>query len=207
MARDERRRERQAPAGRPLGSWITFVSGLLLGLTVAVVVYFALIGRASQPQPATAAALASPNNAHEAAQQAAAEAVPAPVEPDAVTPPAAAPKPDFGFYKFLPGIEVKVPDSDLTNQNPPARPAEPNVTFLLQVGSYQKFEEADQAKAQLALQGVSAAIQRVVINGHDVWYRVHVGPLKTMPEVQTMRARLLESGARVVVLKLGGSEP
>jgi cell division protein FtsN len=202
MARDQRRREHHQPSGRPLGSWVTFVSGLLLGLTAAVIVYFAMTGRAKQPQPQATPEVASSNNAREAIQNADAEVLPAPVEPEAAPVQAVAPKPDFDFYQVLPGTEVKVPDSELASPTPPSRPAETNVTFLLQVGSYQKFEEADQAKAQLALQGISSTIQRVVINGHDIWYRVHVGPLKTMPEVQSMRARLLESGQRVVVLKV-----
>ena len=73
---------------------------------------------------------------------------------------------------------------------------------MLQVGSYQKYEEADQKKAQLALQGVTSRIERTVANGQEVWFRVHVGPLKTAQEAQAMKGRLQEGGSDVVVLKV-----
>ena len=76
---------------------------------------------------------------------------------------------------------------------------------MLQVASFQKFDDADQAKAQLALQGVQATIQRVVINGQDVWYRVHVGPFSKLADAQHKRTRLAQLGVNAIVLKLGGS--
>ena len=116
--------------------------------------------------------------------------------------------PKFDFYKILPEIEVKVPEAELTAPAPIASESGATTTnqataYILQVGSYQKFDEADQAKAQLALQGIQATIQRVLIKGSDVWFRVHVGPYKTLPEVQHTRARLAQLGVTAIVLKLG----
>jgi cell division protein FtsN len=117
--------------------------------------------------------------------------------------------PKFDFYKILPEIEIKVPEAELAAPVPsPASDAntEP-ATYILQVGSYQRFEEADQAKAQLALQGVQATIQRVVINGQEVWHRVHVGPYRTTADAQATRAKLSQLGMSAIVLKLGGGQP
>lgn len=185
MAREPRRDGEPPADSRPPGSFISFLTGLMVGLTVAAVVYFTM--SAQVPQQAANGKPRLPG--------------------DPAAPPAdaaATPKPTFDFYKILPESETKVPETELGSEaaKPPA-PAPAETAYLLQVGSYQKFEEADQAKAQLALQGITSTIQQVVNKGHEVWYRVHVGPIKTTEEVQTMRARLVEGGANVVVLKVG----
>jgi len=46
--------------------------------------------------------------------------------------------------------------------------------------SSQRYQDADRVNTRLALAGVSAGIQRVVINGSDVWYRVRVGPFNDL---------------------------
>jgi hypothetical protein len=51
----------------------------------------------------------------------------------------------------------------------------------------QRYQDADRVKARLALAGVSAGIQRVVINGSDVWYRVRVGPFNDLKSLQGAR--------------------
>ncbi len=204
MARDFKAKAKdKRTAG--FGSWLSFITGLLLGLTVAVVVYFT---RICAPQTADAPLATAPAPAREQA----------PPEPEvvlqkdhsALAPPSAGTTPDFDFYKILPGVEVKVPESELAAKPPPvpapppAAPPAAAAAYLLQVGSFQNFADADQAKAQLALQGITSRIQRVVVGGTDVWFRVQVGPYTTLQEVQDMRTRLTQAGANVVVLKIGG---
>ena len=41
-------------------------------------------------------------------------------------------------------------------------PAEKKGAYVLQAGSYKKFEDADRVKAQLALQGIESTVQRVL---------------------------------------------
>src|SRR5690606_38967342 len=135
--------------------------------------------------------------------------------PEPAAPSDALPAPKFDFYKILPEIEVTVPESETVAPPPAAEPGPPEAptadaapaappAYVLQVGSFQRFEDADQAKAELALQGVQATIQRVVINGEDVWHRVHVGPFSAVGEAQAMRARLLQIGMQPILLKIGG---
>jgi cell division protein FtsN len=210
MARDfkrtERRPDKRSNNARAPGSWTSFVTGLGIGLVIAVVVYFW-----SQ----------TPQRRHPAAPV---SGEPTPTEAPPSEPPVAASEPapttdsalpKFDFYKILPEIEIKVPEEELAAPTPaasapPASPATAPSTqgaaeaYMLQVGSYQRFEEADQAKAQLALQGIQATIQRVVINGQDVWYRVHVGPYRAVADAQRMRTRLVQLGVTAIVLKLGG---
>ncbi|MGH8611264.1 MAG: SPOR domain-containing protein, partial [Gammaproteobacteria bacterium] len=64
---------------------------------------------------------------------------------------------------------------------------------LIQVGSFQRFQEADKMKARLELIGISADIQRVTISGTDVWFRVRVGPFKDLKKLQSTRSRLAEN--------------
>lgn len=195
MARDVRRGNERSGVRSP-GSTISFITGVLVGLTAATL-YFKLNGAPLLPPSFGKAAPAEQASASNPSSKA--DASPSATEPEP-------PKPTFDFYKILPESEVKVPDNELTEAQPaPDSPPEP-ASYLLQVGAYQKFEEADQAKAQLALQGISSTIQKVVNKGHEVWYRVNVGPLTSLEEVQTMRARLVEGGAKVVVIKQGAGQ-
>lgn len=127
----------------------------------------------------------------------------APQQPGA-SAKSAAPEPRFDFYKILPEMEVEVPQWELD------RPKSDGVdkrlaegSYVLQVGSYQRYEDADRAKANLALQGIRARIQRVVINGQDVWYRVHVGPYTELAEINAMRTRLQHHDLDFILLRLG----
>jgi cell division protein FtsN len=178
---------------RPPGSWLSFLTGLAIGLAAAVGVY--LWSNPAQMRSAAPVGQESGTAAEPALDQADSEA---PMTPDVPTP-------KFDFYKILPEIEVKVPEEQVAEPTPPPATVEqaPNAAYMLQVASFQRFDEADQSKAQLALYGVRATIQRVVINGQDVWYRVHVGPYQSVQAAQEMRARLAQSGINAIMLKLG----
>ncbi|MCC7122021.1 MAG: SPOR domain-containing protein [Gammaproteobacteria bacterium] len=205
MARDFKAKNRDR-RGAGFGSSLSFITGLLIGLTVAAVVYFT---RLCAPPPATDAPLAT------APMPPAAETPPAPEvvlqeDHSALAPPSSGTAADFEFYKILPEIEVGVPASEpavpapAPDAVPPPAP-EAATAYLLQVGSFQNFADADQAKAQLALQGITSRIQRVVVGGSEVWFRVQVGPYTALQDVQNMRTRLMQAGANVVVLKIGGN--
>ena len=213
MARDRRddgARRRDAPRNGNGGGGrvLSFISGLLIGLTVAVLVYFSMLDKTRPAEEPAATRHGVPARQTPAAAKSVPEEEPAPVE-EADTPPTppAPPKPAFDFYKILPDSEVKVPDEELARPAAPATTTAPEkpVAYMLQVGSYQKFEEADQKKAQLALQGITSRIERSLTNGHEVWYRVQVGPLKTPQDAQAMKGRLVEGGSNVVVLKVDAS--
>ena len=69
------------------------------------------------------------------------------------------------------------------------------------------MEAADQVKAQLALIGVTADIQRVVINGQDTLYRVRVGPYSDQQKLNDARLRLQENKLEFMLLKLQADDP
>lgn len=175
---------------QPTGSWVSFVSGLGIGLVVAMGVFFwrgELPGAAEGRENAATTAddlAASGINFEEQMKR-------------------ALPKREFDFYKILPEIEIKVPEWEISSSGAGEDKDFEQGTYVLQVGSFKQHEDADRAKAQLALRGIQAKIHRVVINGQDVWHRVHIGPYSDLENIQTMRAKLIESGNDFILLKIG----
>ncbi len=191
MSRDYKHaanRKGRAGVGTP---WISFLYGLAVGVLGCLLLYLQFI-RPSPQIPVEAPPAPSRERATMAAPQ------PAPEQPD----PEAPARPRFDFYTILPEMEVKVPEWQLgQGTQGEAHALEPGV-YVLQVASFQRFEEADKTKANLALHGIVADIQRVVINGRDTWYRVRVGPLRDLDQVQAMRGRLQQVGMDFMLLKI-----
>ncbi|MCB1746219.1 MAG: SPOR domain-containing protein [Gammaproteobacteria bacterium] len=182
-------RDKRKPAAVH-GSWLSFLSGLGVGLLVAFGVYL-WSGQLHLPG-------GGPGNSP-------AEAYVEPARPS--EPAVELPRPKFDFYKILPEMEVPIPDWELSEREREDRPAPDEEldsgTYLLQVGSFKTHEDADRVKATLALRGISASIQRVVINGQDVWFRVHVGPLSNAEEIRAMRLKLVENDMDFILLRIG----
>ncbi|MBL1141945.1 MAG: hypothetical protein HND53_07945 [Proteobacteria bacterium] len=168
---------------------LSFITGLSIGLSVAVIVYFYEHNATIET---TNPLLVTESSAEKVAEK----------NDESI---AQLPEPQFDFYKILPSKEVNISEwesveeedvtaNDKKNQEP--------VMFVLQVGSFKQFESADEIKAKLALMGVTADIQRVVINGQDVRHRVRVGPYKNTDKLQQARDRLLANDLDFMLLKL-----
>ncbi|MBI4006229.1 MAG: SPOR domain-containing protein [Gammaproteobacteria bacterium] len=112
------------------------------------------------------------------------------------------PEPKFDFYQILPNMEVNVSEWEASEQDKAEDLVDKTSVYILQVGSFQQYEAADEVKAELALLGINADIQRVVINGRDVLHRVRVGPYKDLDKLQEARERLLANNLEFMVLKL-----
>jgi cell division protein FtsN len=165
----------------------------MLGLSVALLVYLhPELVPARDPPPAAAS-----------------------VDPPRPPEPGPAGRPRFDFYTILPEREVKVPEWEAAP--PPAEPkpapaaaaqAPPKAAgpYMIQVGSFQRYQDADRVKAKLALAGVSAGIQRVVINGSDVWYRVRIGPFGDLASLQGTRQRLTEGRFNYMLVRVKPGE-
>ena len=74
--------------------------------------------------------------------------------------------------------------------------------YVLQAGSYRKFEDADRVRAQLALQGIESNVQRVAID-NDTWHRVRIGPISDPAELERVRSRLKEAEVDFLVVRVG----
>ena len=109
-------------------------------------------------------------------------------------------KAEFQFYTIL-EQERKIPDYEIKirkreeqlGRTQPGR-------YELQAGSFRKFAEADKRKAQLALLGVEARIEKIKV-GDTNWNRIKIGPYFDMVKVDIVRTRLRENSIDVVVMK------
>lgn len=72
--------------------------------------------------------------------------------------------------------------------------------IYLQTGSYQNPAEADNQKAHLAMMGMEASVQQVMLQD-KVWYRVRLGPFRRLDEVNNMRAELAKQGIGASIVK------
>ena len=103
-------------------------------------------------------------------------------------------------------MEVPVPEWKLSDKDDEDEPSLAPGIYVLQVGSFKQFDDADHAKARLALRGITARIQRVVINGQDVWFRVHVGPFPRIKDIRAMRIKLIENDMDFILLRIGAED-
>ena len=115
--------------------------------------------------------------------------------------PSASTAPHYDFYKMLPSFQVVIPgqDKDVHTDDTSAPVKEPG-TYVLQVGSFRTFAEADKLKANLALLGIESSIQEVQVNDGATYNRVRIGPLKDLKELNSVRAKLAENHIQPLVM-------
>ena len=120
----------------------------------------------------------------------------------ATATPAASTKPHYDFYKMLPSFQVVIPgqDKDVKSGNASAPVQQPG-SYILQVGSFPSYADADKMKATLALQGIESSIQQVQVNNGATWNRVRIGPIKDLKELNSIRATLAQDHIEPLVIK------
>ena len=118
--------------------------------------------------------------------------------------PAASTAPHYDFYKMLPSFQVVIPgqDKDVKSGNESAPVQQPG-SYILQVGSFPTYADADKLKANLALLGIESSIQSVQVNNGGTWNRVRIGPIKDLKELNGMRAKLAQQHIEPLVIKQG----
>ena len=162
--------------------WAGLVIGLAAGLAVGLALYW-FDPREQLPPEAAGKAAAEPEPASERAA-------------------AADPQPDqYEFYDLLPNFEVVIPEKEVVVRDAPEAVAKTGA-YVLQAGSYRKFEDADRVRAQLALQGIESNVQRVAID-NDTWHRVRIGPISDPAELERVRSRLKEAEVDFLVVRVG----
>jgi len=175
LGRDYKHVKRHTPGGNPtLNGWVGLCVGLAIGLSVALAVHLHYRnGTPSEPRPDADAPPASAS---------------APPEESAV-PDEADAVPGYDFYDMLPKQEVEVPRRE---DRAGSGSALPRGDVTLQAGSFRNVAEAEKLQARLAQYGVDAKIQRYSLE--DVtWYRVRIGPIATVEELEVVRAKLVEA--------------
>jgi cell division protein FtsN len=111
-------------------------------------------------------------------------------------------KPRYEFYTLLQN-ETVLPEREPPREKTVAKVAKPEegVSYILQVGSYGNFEDADQLKAKLALSGLIAHIQKVDIDG-KTFHRVRVGPYEKVEQLDAAADQLKQLGIRALRVKV-----
>jgi cell division protein FtsN len=112
-------------------------------------------------------------------------------------------RPRFDFYKMLPSGEEVAPPP----KSDGAAPEAPVEILYLQVGSFQKIEDADNLKAKLALMGIEAGVQAADIPDKGTLHRVRIGPFKKPEDMNRSRALLAENGIQARVVKVKDGAP
>jgi len=201
------RNNRQAVrnGGAAFPGWALFLAGVVVGGIVMALAYRSMpsLRRADQPQP-NPNAVAQPGSS-----------------PGIAASSAASSASQFDFYKVLPEKEVVIPNAELSamakaeqqkaaannasTSTPAVASADTGTTssqgaYVLQVGAYPDSGAADAKKAELALQGFTAHVQTISLDG-KTWNRVRLGPFATATELQAMQKKLQAAGFQAMPMK------
>lgn len=208
MTRDMKPRK-TAPARKSRGgTLIGMFIGLVLGVGIAAAVVWTmnktpvpLVTKSAPPQPKPEAP---------PAQAAAGKAAPPAPQPMALPGKPGDPVPEkrFQFYDILPGKADAVPapagkpgeEAKKAEAPKEEKKDEPRQQIFLQAGSFSKAADADNLKANLAMMGVEAAVQQVMVQD-KTFYRVRLGPYGKIEEVNKVRADLAKAGIDASLVK------
>jgi cell division protein FtsN len=184
--RDYKSTQRRSPDFRRLRE---FGYGTLAGIVLASMAFVYLGGAPRRPQDTADAPRPDPHRS-------------APAEAEGGGAGGSAEK--YDFYHMLPNFEVVVPekDKDVKRDLPAAAKIERPGVYVLQAGSYRNEADADRVRAQLALQGVDARVQRVAVDA-DVWHRVRIGPISNLDELNKVRRQLRAAEVDALVIRVG----
>lgn len=108
----------------------------------------------------------------------------------------------FDFYNILPGGQDAAPAPKAAPSDAAADAQIVNERYFLQSGAFQKKDEAENMKAQLALLGVDAAISEATIQDKGKMYRVRSGPYNKADEMNRVRAQMSQGGIQATVVKI-----
>jgi cell division protein FtsN len=82
----------------------------------------------------------------------------------------------------------------------PAAAGADSYIYYLQAGAFREMSDAEATRARLALLGFEAAISDHTSNS-GVLHRVRMGPYNQMEAVNKARAKLLDSGVDVAIVR------
>lgn len=198
MAKSKRRmtgKQRGASRGKQgTPAWMWLFTGILIGLGLA----WYLFAKGYIPAVGIEQPVASDTSAPQQSEPAIADGISsADTEQE---------KTHYDFFTVLPEMEVLVPEQNSVQE--PDETGQPKAgatqagadTYLLQVGSFQQNNDAEQLKARLALLGIVARIQTVTVN-NATWHRVRIGPVTGARTADDLRNQLAINGIDSLVMK------
>ncbi|GMR19484.1 MAG: hypothetical protein BMS9Abin36_0079 [Gammaproteobacteria bacterium] len=187
-SRGKRRKKtvRRRPASRgsrSLPNWALLLIGLAVGALLALLIQF-LVQRASAPNSGLRVLIDK-------------SIAPVPEASPNSTPAQHKPATRFDFYNILPKTETVLPEPE------PTKPARiKGHHYLLQAGSFARYQDADQLKAKLALNGLVASVQKITIPGKGDFHRVRLGPYQQLDELDRTNRQLKAMGIQALRLRV-----
>lgn len=182
----------------PVPGWVWLVVGCLVGAFVMFLVRLADVDIKAEEKPASVAQKPaaqkpatkdSKPQTTKPAQTAKVEPAKAPAEPE---------KPRFDFYHMLKENEVPVPKVD--DSGAQAVAVQPK-SYILQVASFRKAEDAEQLKVELILLNLEARAESVTVRNGEQWHRVLVGPFDSRSRLSKARSTLISNGHQALVME------
>jgi len=166
---------RKGPSGSGIPDWVWLLTGAVTGAFIMFLFYLSGL----TPQKL---------NDNKAAQN----------TPDKTADVQNADKPTFEFYDSLKNNEI-IPPGDSKKHSTDSSTS-PGASYLLQVGSFPKLQDADALKAKLILEGLDTNIQPFNKNG-QIYNRVLVGPFTDQNKMNQAKATLAQHNITPIVLQ------
>jgi len=179
------KRKKSTAANTKAALWL--VAGLAIGLGLGLAGWYLAEQRTSAPPKKPAATVAAK-------------------KPEKPPEPSAKKGEDrwhFDFYQLLPKMEVVVSEEELAKAQSELAKKKPHGPYILQVGSFRRYSDADSLKARLALLGIQAGIETIVVDNGNTWNRVRVGPFVDMKHLKPIRRQLEREQIAFIMLELG----
>ncbi len=175
-------------------SWGSLVLGIAIGLAAGLAIYLLRPAMEETTQSTSTPTVEPP--APSSKQE---------VSPETRAQPPAPPEQNkrFDFYTLLPQIEVEIPKEKLEEALRLLPKTDKSGTYILQVGSFRDYDDADELKARLALLGIESDIQTVVIKNGESWHRVRIGPFQGLDTLKPIRRKLRRNDIDFLVIKIG----
>jgi cell division protein FtsN len=186
----------QTPNAQRGGTLIGIFVGLVLGVVVAASVVWYL-NRSHSPFQNKDNSLSPPAKGKAGA----------PGSPESLPAKPGDKQQRFDFYNILPGGQ------DTAAPAPKAPPPEaavdaPDISerYYLQAGAFQKKDDAENLKGQLALIGIEAYVTEVTIPEKGKMHRVRSGPYNKAEEMNRVRTQMSQGGIQATVVKIKDKE-
>lgn len=126
----------------------------------------------------------------------------APEEPAAQAADSGAAVPESAPETVVAATEPAASPVPAPESGPPApSPVDTPGMYVLQMGAFIRQNEAESLKARLALVGMNARIQPVMVD-RQTYYRVRIGPTDDLAQLNADRARLQRHRFDSILLKL-----